>query len=78
MNGKPQDLIRKPLMCIKEHPDGDYTVGKKYTVVDIRKMVEVSDKYTSVRIRDNKRERKDFNFNPASKNYLWRYFSSSC
>jgi len=58
------------IRCIKEHPDGHFTVGKKYKINAYR----VTAHYAGVRVRDDKRERKDFNFIPASKNYFWDYF----
>ena len=58
------------IVCIKEHPDGHFEVGEKYKVNAYR----MFGKYIGVRIRDDKRERKDFNFIKSSKNYFWNYF----
>lgn len=58
------------LVCIQAHPDGRYTVNDTYKV----NAYQVVENYTGVRIRDDRRERKDFNFIPSSKNYVWKYF----
>lgn len=58
------------LKCIKSHPDGVFTVGQIYKVAAHR----MSKGYIGVRIRDDKRERKDFNFIADSKNFIWEYF----
>lgn len=58
------------IICIKEHPDGHFTVGKVYKINAFR----TKPGYCGVRIRDDKRERKDFNFIPSSKNYIWKHF----
>jgi hypothetical protein len=58
------------LICIKEHPDGSFTIGESYKVNAHR----VKGAYIGIRIRDDKRERKDFNFIPESKNFIWKYF----
>lgn len=58
--------------CIKKHPDGIYTVGKDYKI----NSYQVVGNYAGVRIRDDRRERKDFNFIPTSRNYIWKHFTS--
>mgnify|MGYP007135336205 CR=1 FL=1 len=63
------------LVCIKPHPDGFYTKGKIYKVVSYRKhSYQGGWQYAGVRLRDDKRQRKDFNFIPISRNYIWKYF----
>ena len=57
--------------CIAgEHHSAQFTVGKIYKVTRTR----VWDKYAGVQVRDDKRERKDFNFIPDSNSYFWKYF----
>lgn len=56
--------------CIAEHEDGIFYVGELYKI----NAHQVVGKYAGVRIRDAKRERKDFNFIPTSKNYFWKHF----
>ncbi|MNP04854.1 hypothetical protein D3C76_967880 [compost metagenome] len=58
------------LICIQSHPDGLFTQGQIYKVNALGKR-------GGVRIRDDKRERKDFNYIPTSKNYIWAYFKLS-
>jgi len=63
------------LICIKDFPDGDFTIGNEYRINAHRvKSVPGGVNYVGFRIRDDKRQRKDFNLIPASKNYLWRFF----
>jgi hypothetical protein len=81
---KPGDWVRRPmhsqcdvptgtyLVCIKAHPAGDYTIGKVYKVVPSNPKFRM--RTNQVRIRDNKREKTDFNFSEISDNYLWDYF----
>jgi len=59
------------VICTAEHPDGDFTRGKRYRI-NAHRTSGVG--YAGVRIRDNRRQRKDFNFIPDSRNYLWKYF----
>lgn len=61
------------LICIKKHEDGIYTLDKEYRVASY----QVWEGYAGIRLRDDKRERKDFNFIVTSKNYLWKYFKLS-
>lgn len=57
--------------CIKPgHHAGSFTVGNVYKV----NAYQVGGKYAGVRIRDDKRERKDFNFKVGSNSYFWDYF----
>lgn len=63
------------LRCRIVHEDGDFTAGRIYKVNAYRcRNVAGKVEYFGVRIRDNKRQRKDFNFIPTSKNYIWNYF----
>lgn len=62
--------IGDEVICIKEHPDGHFTLNRIYKI----NAYQVVGKYAGVRIRDDRRERKDFNFIPTSKNYLWKCF----
>lgn len=65
------------LQCKKPHEDGNFTIGKTYKVNAHRyRSVPGGVEYVGVRIRDDKRQRKDFNFIPTSKNYIWKYFKS--
>lgn len=59
------------LQCLQTHPDGYFKVGDIYKVCGYR----TTEKYRGIRIRDSRRERKDFNFITASKNYVWKYFT---
>lgn len=68
--GSLQVKRNQKLKCIAEHPDGVFIVGKSYRINSFRFL----GKHMSVRIRDEKRERKDFNFISTSKNYLWKHF----
>jgi hypothetical protein len=62
--------IGTKLICIRPHKDGFFTVDATYKV----NAYQVVGSYAGVRIRDNKRERKDFNFILGSRNYFWNYF----
>lgn len=59
------------VVCIHgEHHSAFFTVGKEYTINRTR----VWDNYAGVQVRDDKRERKDFNFIPDSNSYFWKFF----
>lgn len=60
------------IVCIKDHPDGHFTVGKEYKV----NAYQLVGSYAGVRVRDDRRERRDFNFIPTSKNYFWKHFNT--
>lgn len=62
--------LKTKVRCIQEHPDGNFTVDRVYTVGSYREL----GKYMGVRVRDDRRQRKDFNFLETSKNYFWDYF----
>lgn len=64
----PKDTL---LECIVAHEDGSYTVGKRTYRVASHQVVG---NYAGIRLRDDRRQRKDFNFIPTSKNYIWKYF----
>lgn len=59
------------LKCYVAHPDGNFTVGRTYKV----NSYQVGVSSVRIRIRDNKRQRRDFNLLETSRNYLWNYFS---
>lgn len=61
------------VICIATHEDGHFHVGQIYKVNAYRLL----GKNMGVRIRDSKRERKDFNFIIGSKNYFWKHFRVS-
>jgi hypothetical protein len=65
-----KDAIGTLIVCINEHPAGSFTVGKTYRI----SAYQVGRKYAGIRVRDDKRQRKDFNFTPTSNSYLWNYF----
>jgi hypothetical protein len=58
------------IVCVKEFPWGHFIVGEKYRVSCFR----MQGRYMGVRVRDHKRERKDFNFLVESNSYFWDYF----
>jgi hypothetical protein len=64
------------LECIEVHEDGFYTVGEFYRVNAhrYRSVPGGGLNCAGIRVRDDKRERKDFNFIPTSKNYIWKFF----
>ncbi|MMZ45227.1 hypothetical protein D3C76_403860 [compost metagenome] len=70
------DVIEKGtlLICTVPHPDGDFTRGKVYKVNAISKSKKYKGTYVSIRVRDDKRQRKDFNLIPTSKNYIYSHF----
>lgn len=57
------------LTCILSYEEA-FTIGKTYKI----SAYQVLGKYDRLRIRDDKRQRRDFNFIPTSKNYIWNYF----
>ena len=62
--------LKTKVICIQEHPDGNFTEGGIYKVSAYR----ILGKYAGIKIRDDKRQRRDFNFIETSKNYFWDYF----
>jgi hypothetical protein len=61
----------RSVRCLKAHRDGKFTIGKSYKISATRE----TNGTISVVIRDDRRERLDFNFIPRSRNYFWRYFA---
>lgn len=65
------------LICKVAHPHGNFTVDNVYKV-DSHRLRDVPGgglEYAGVRVRDDRRQRKDFNFIPESPNFIWDYFS---
>lgn len=67
---RKRNPIGAPVICTVLHPDGNFTIGKSYKISSY----QVVGKGAGIRIRDDKRQRRDFNFIPTSKNFIWDYF----
>lgn len=67
--------IGTQIVCIAKHQHGNFTVGATYKINAHKSYTyQGGVEYAGVRIRDDKRQRKDFNFIPTSKNFIWNYF----